>query len=146
ALLLVVGMSSKSTAQVPANNAAEATPTSVEAKDPPGTKVDDPKADTDVPEAAPVPDTELQNQVQNALRKIPELRNVSLHVAALPDGLELTGNVASGRERQAAVRIAQSYARGRKVVDHLVVTGRKVPASDSSRTNPQANAQAYTTG
>jgi osmotically-inducible protein OsmY len=146
ALLLVLGLSLRSSAQAPANNAAEATPTSVEAKDPPAAKADDPKANTDVPEAAPVPDRELQSQVQNALRKVPELSNDSLQVAALPDGLELTGNVASGRERQAAIRIAQSYARGRKVVDHIVVTGRNTPASEPSKMNPQANAQPYTTG
>ena len=145
-LLLVLGLSLKSSAQAPANNAAEATPTSVEAKDPPAAIAEDPKANTDAPEAAPVPDTELQTQVQNALRKVPELSNDSLQVAALPDGLELTGNVASGRERQAAVRIAQSYARGKKVVDHIVVTGRNAPASESPKANRQANAQPYTTG
>lgn len=111
---------------------------SVDPKDPPADVSPD-SAPADVPEAAS--NTELQAQVQNALGKVPELSNDSLRVAALSDGLEITGSVVTGRERVAAIRIAESYARGRKVVDHIVVNGRNPAPSEAPRTAHQANAQ-----
>jgi len=38
--------------------------------------------------------------------------------------VELSGTAATGKEKQTAVRIAESYANNRKVVDHITVTGR----------------------
>ena len=130
-----------SSAQTPAGTLPAASPTgSVDPKDPPaGNAGADSRDNADVPEAAP--DMQLQMQVQDALSKVPELSNASVRVAALPDGLELSGSVVTGRERQAAVRIAQSYARGRKVVDHIVVSGRNTAPGDSPKASHQANAQ-----
>jgi Flp pilus assembly secretin CpaC len=98
-------------------------------------------SDKSVELAEASPDLDLQAEVQEALGKVPELGNDSLRVAALPDGLELTGSVVNGRERQAAVRIAQSYARGRKVIDHIMVNGRATAPAEALRTTHQANAQ-----
>jgi osmotically-inducible protein OsmY len=38
--------------------------------------------------------------------------------------IELSGTVPTGKEKQTAKRIAQSYAGNRKVIDRLTVTGR----------------------
>lgn len=91
----------------------------------------------DVRNAAP--DFHLQTEVQEALSRVPELSNDTLRVAALPDRLEITGTVVNGRERQAAVRIAQSYARGRPVIDHIVVRGRNAAPVEAPRAAHQAN-------
>lgn len=101
---------------------------------------------------SPIPDisansanVELQAQVQDALSKVPELSNDNVRVTAGDDGLELSGNVGSGRERQAAFRIAQSFARGKKVVDHIVVgAGNGVPnptTAEKPKTSRQNNLQ-----
>lgn len=139
------GLGPVSRAQTPNSASPVASPSSVsDPKDPPADNATNDartagSENADVPAAAP--DLQLQAEVQDALSKVPELSNDSLRVAALPDGLELTGNVVSGRERQAAVRIAQSYARGRKVVDHIVVSGRAPVPGETPRSTHQANAQ-----
>lgn len=88
---------------------------------------------------------ELQQQVQEAMSKVPELSNDNVHVTAADDGLELSGNVGSGREHQAAVRIAQSFARGKKVVDHIVVSARNdvsnTTTPEKQKTTHQINLQ-----
>lgn len=129
-----------SSAQAPTNTSPAASAAgSADPKDPPAGDALASRDAADVPEAAP--DTQLQMQVQDALSKVPELSNATLRVAALPDGLELTGSVVSGRERQAAVRIAQSFARGKRVVDHIVVSGRNSAPTDAPKASHQANAQ-----
>ncbi|HLW53872.1 MAG TPA: BON domain-containing protein [Candidatus Angelobacter sp.] len=137
-LLMLLILSAGLSAQAPVNSSPVANSSAGDAKDPSPSPVA--ANDTsDVPQTTA--NVELQNQVQDALSRVPELSSDSLHVAALPGGLELTGTVVTGRERQAAVRIAQSFARGGKVVDHIVVSGRSAPATDASKTSHQANAQ-----
>ncbi len=72
-------------------------------------------------------DAALQIQIQDALSREPTLRNGSVKVTALAEGIELSGSVANGRERLNAARIAQSYARGKKVLNHIVVSGHSAP-------------------
>jgi hypothetical protein len=72
-------------------------------------------------------DDALQIQIQDALSREPTLSNGSIKVTALAEGIELSGSVASGRERLNAARIAQSYARGKKVLNHIVVSGHSTP-------------------
>jgi BON domain len=72
-------------------------------------------------------DAALQRQIQDALSREPSLRNGSIKVTALAEGIELSGSVGSGRERLNAARIAQSYARGKKVLNHIVVSGHSTP-------------------
>jgi hypothetical protein len=140
AAMLIFLLMPISSAQAPVSNSPAATPAaSVDPKDPAAGNAADSRDTADVHEA--VPDTQLQTQVQEALSRVPELSNDSVRVAALPDGLELSGSVITGRERQAAVRIAQSYARWRKVVDHIVVSGRNAAPPDTSKASHQANAQ-----
>lgn len=66
----------------------------------------------------------LQTEINNALQQDPTLANNNLHANVTDSQIELTGSVRSGREKQAARRIAQSYAGNRRVVDHITVVRR----------------------
>jgi hypothetical protein len=79
-------------------------------------------------------DSALQAQIQDAFDRDPIFSRGGLKVTVLEDGIELSGDVASGRDRQNAARIAQSYARGKKVVNHVVV---KVHSAQPGPTPPQ---------
>jgi osmotically-inducible protein OsmY len=100
---------------------------------------------TATPGAEPSPgetisiDSALQTQIQDAFDKDPTFSQGGLKVTVVGDGIELTGDVASGRDRQNAARIAQSYARGKKVVNHVVVRGHSTPPGAASPQNPPAN-------
>ena len=63
----------------------------------------------------------LENQIQAALGKDPTLIHDSVRVAVSEDAVELTGNVATSRERLTATRIAQSYAGSKRVVSRITV-------------------------
>jgi BON domain len=78
-------------------------------------------------------DTELQAQIQQALSKDPMLSKCSVVVSASPDAIDLTGNAGTSRERLAAWRLAESYARGKKVENHIVVNGQGTQATAPSR-------------
>ena len=57
------------------------------------------------------------------------------------DAIDLSGTVATGKEKQTAKRIAQSYAGNRKVKDHITVSGKgqeNMNPSDKG-TNPSTN-------
>jgi len=73
-------------------------------------------------------------QVQNALQKEPTLSNDNITVSVTDDTIELNGTVSSGKEKQTAKRIAQSYAGNRKVKEHLTVSGQ-----GSDNKNPDHN-------
>jgi osmotically-inducible protein OsmY len=64
---------------------------------------------------------ELESQIQNALGKDPTLIHDSVRVAVSQEAVELTGNVATSRERLTATRIAQSYAGSKRVVSRITV-------------------------
>jgi osmotically-inducible protein OsmY len=84
-------------------------------------------------------DSALETQIQDALNRDPTFIRAGVKVTATGDGLELSGEVPSGRERLNAGRIAQSYARGKKVINHIVVKGHSTPAGPASPDNPPAN-------
>jgi hypothetical protein len=63
----------------------------------------------------------LESQIQNALGKDPTLIHDSVRVAVSEGAVELTGNVATSRERLTATRIAQSYAGSKPVVSRITV-------------------------
>lgn len=96
----------------------------------------------DVPASKTIPaaNTELQSQVQEALSKNPSLSKCSLIVSASVEGIELTGNAASSRERLAAWRLAESYARGKKVENHIIVNGQGAPAPPAAHPETPAPA------
>jgi hypothetical protein len=84
-------------------------------------------------------DSVLQAQIQDAFDKDPIFSRGGLKVTVVADGIELSGDVASGRDRQNAARIAQSYARGKKVLNHVVVKGHGAPPGSTSPQGPPEN-------
>ncbi|HLJ86578.1 MAG TPA: BON domain-containing protein [Candidatus Angelobacter sp.] len=81
--------------------------------------------------------SDVQTQIQSAFKNDPTLSNNSINVAVTDDAVELTGTVASAKDKQTAHRIAQSYAGSRKVKDHITVASDK-PSTD---TNPDQTKQ-----
>src|SRR3954470_13902127 len=65
----------------------------------------------------------LQSTIQDKLKSEPVLSSSSVNVNVTDATIELSGTVATGKEKQTAERIAQSYAGNRKVVDRITVTG-----------------------
>ena len=98
-----------------------------------------------------VSDSDLQSQIQNALTKEPTLSADSLQANVTDQNIELSGNVETAREKQTALRIVQSYAANKKVVNHISVGSRSVsspsqterppdhPESPNPATNPEPN-------
>lgn len=76
----------------------------------------------------PAANVELQSEIQEALSKDPALSKCGVVVSASAEGIDLTGNAGSSRERLAAWRLAESYARGKKVENHILVKGQGGPA------------------
>jgi len=88
----------------------------------------------------PAANFELQSQIQEALSKDPTLSKCSVVVTASAEGIDLTGNAGNSGERLAAWRLAESYARGKRVENHIVVGGKG--ASASSPSHPEHTAPA----
>ena len=68
--------------------------------------------------------TELRTLIQDAMGKQSSLAGSTINVSVSGEGIELSGNVSSNRERLTAARLAHSYAAGRKVINHIVITER----------------------
>lgn len=101
----------------PASNAGAATSSSEQPQGAPSK----PDATGDL-SGTTMPDTgALQGQIQTAFKNDPDLRNSSIIANVTDDSIELTGTVNSGKDRQTAKSIAESYAGNRKVIDHIKV-------------------------
>lgn len=105
------------------------------------------------PDATPAPaadfdlQLQIQSQIRDALGKDPSLINQTVKVTASLEAIELSGSLTSGKERQTAGRIAQSYARGKKVLNHIVVTGRgSAPAAPNAPEKPNPTPPANLSG
>ena len=83
----------------------------------------------------------LKGQIENALRNDSQVGGSNLNVNVTDTTIELSGSVATGKERTAAYRIAQSFALNRRVQDHMTVTGRNAAgaAPDSNSSAPAGN-------
>ena len=68
--------------------------------------------------------TGLRTLIQDAMGKQPSLAGSTINVSVTGEGIELSGNVSSSRERLTAARLAHSYAAGRRVINHIVITER----------------------
>jgi BON domain len=79
----------------------------------------------------------MQSQIQNALKNEPTLVNDNFTVAVSDDEIDLSGTVATAKEKLTAKRIVQSYAGNRKVKDHLTVSGH----SQENVANPTRNTE-----
>src|SRR5438067_2197783 len=103
-----------------------------------------PQSDIEGAASADAETVNLRTQVQGAIAKEPTLSNDHVLVNVTATTVELSGTVATGKEKQTAVRIAESYANNRKVVDHITVTGRgnapvapATPPPSSQSSSPQ---------
>lgn len=66
--------------------------------------------------------SEVQKQIQQGLNSEPGLRNSNVEVQVDESSVILTGAVGSEQQHDLAVRIAQSYAGDRKIVDKITLT------------------------
>jgi hypothetical protein len=64
----------------------------------------------------------LQSQIQSSFQQQSGLSGVMVNVT--DNSISLSGTVETGKEKQTAKRIAQSYAGSRKVEDNITVTGK----------------------
>jgi hypothetical protein len=107
----VKAVSSPATGQTPA-------PAAVAGSSQPGSTGENPSA---IRAVIPSPENEkLRGQIQNTLRNEPSLAGSRLDVAVTDSEIELSGSVPTGREKEAARRLAQSYDNNRRVVDSKV--------------------------
>jgi hypothetical protein len=67
--------------------------------------------------------SDYQSQLQKAMQQNSNLAGVQ--VAYTDTTVELTGTVPTGKEKHEARMMAHDYANGRKVVDHIKVTGKE---------------------
>jgi osmotically-inducible protein OsmY len=81
----------------------------------------------------------LQTTIQDKLKGEPLLSSSNVNVNVTDSTIELSGTVSTGKEKQTAVRIAQSYAGNRKVVDRITVTGKGNDSSSGQATPIQPN-------
>ena len=78
----------------------------------------------------------LRSQIDSALKSDPSLEKSQLNVDVNDTQITLSGSVPSGKEKQTAMRIAQSYAGNRKVKDSVTVAGKQAnPAQNSQSPN-----------
>jgi osmotically-inducible protein OsmY len=82
-------------------------------------------------------DDQLQQQIQAALKNEPTLANDNINVSVTASSIELSGAAATGKEKQTAKRIVDSYAGNRKVVNHITVGG--VSSGMGSKSTPSSN-------
>ena len=68
-------------------------------------------------------DAALQGRIQEALRNEPGLAASHIAVNVTDSAIEISGTVPSGKDKQTAERIAQSFDGNRKFEDKLLVTG-----------------------
>lgn len=92
-----------------------------------------PQSDTET--SASAESSSLQKQIDAALKKEPTLANSSVNVVVNDSSIQLSGSVVTGKEKQTAKRIAQSFAGNRRVDDRITVTGR----GSSSTTSPDSS-------
>ena len=85
-----------------------------------------PTPESQLPQSASAaPDSAtLQGQIQQAMTNETTLANSSVKANVTDSEIELTGMVPTRKDKQTAMRIAESYAGSRKVVDHLKVSGK----------------------
>jgi osmotically-inducible protein OsmY len=79
--------------------------------------------------------SDLAGQIETAIRDDPTLANDQISVTVTDTDILLSGTVRSGKEKETARRIAESFAINRKVVDKVKVSTSKNTRSDQPRPN-----------
>ena|SRR5216683_396016 len=72
-------------------------------------------------QAKPLSNAEVRHQIQQGMKSEPELANTNISVKTNDSSVVLTGTVDTERQHDLAVRIAQSYAADRQIVDKIKV-------------------------
>jgi len=70
-------------------------------------------------EGRPLSTVEVQQQIEQGLTSEPELANADVKVKTTETSVTLYGTVDTERQHQIALRVAQSYAGDRKIVDNI---------------------------
>jgi BON domain-containing protein len=79
--------------------------------------------DTKAPPPQDLSASEVEQQIQDKLSREPALANTEIGVKIDAKSVTLTGSVDTERQRDLALRIAQSYAARRKIVDKIKIQG-----------------------
>ena len=77
----------------------------------------------------------LQGEIDSALKSDPTLSNSQLSVSVNDSQIMLSGSVPTGKEKQTASRIVQSYAGNRRVKEDLNVAGQQKAGSIAQQPN-----------
>jgi osmotically-inducible protein OsmY len=103
---------------------------------------------SNVPPSGQITPAELQQRITIALQNDPHLAKDTIQVNVTPDTIVLAGTVGTTEEKNAADRIAQSFAQNRRVSDSLQVSGKDSMYSvlQPNGTLPGASANAATAG
>jgi hypothetical protein len=79
--------------------------------------------DTKAPPPQDPSASEVEQQIQDQLNREPALSNTEIEIKVDAKLVTLNGSVDTEKQRELALRIAQSYAGHRKVVDKIKVQG-----------------------
>jgi hypothetical protein len=81
--------------------------------------------DTKAPPPEQPPSDEVQDQIQKKLDSEPALRNDSLKATVDDASVTLYGTIDDNGKRDLAIRIAESYAGERRIVDNIELQARR---------------------
>ena len=79
--------------------------------------------DTKAPAPSEPSNAEIQQQVQHKLETEPLLEDMQLKATVTDAGIMLTGTVNNEQQHKLALRVAESYAGERQVIDKIKVRG-----------------------
>ena len=85
---------------------------------------------------------DLQMKIDQAMKNEPTLANANVTVNVTDTSIDLAGTAPTGKEKQTAKRIAQSFAGNRKVNDKVNVTRNGSDMSNPSMQPPDSNSGA----
>jgi hypothetical protein len=81
---------------------------------------------------------DLQNKIQTAIQGNSTLAGTGLTVTVGPSAIQIAGTVQNTQQKEAALRLVQSFARNRSVVDRVTVLNTTPPSfSQPQTTQPQ---------
>jgi hypothetical protein len=75
--------------------------------------------DTKAPPPTSIPAADVQNQIEKKLATEPLLANADVHATVDDNSVVLTGTVENEQQHDLALRIAESYAGDRKIIDKV---------------------------
>ena len=77
--------------------------------------------DTEAPPPEALPSADIQGQIQNKLATEPLLANTGVEASVDDNSVLLSGTVENEQQHDLALRIAQSYAGDRRIIDKIQV-------------------------